>query len=163
MDPEQIPLRDLHLPEAISWWPLAPGWWLLIGLAVCGLAYLAWRAAVSFRKNAPRRKALSHLRRLEAEFAWNSDALLLGVRLSELLRRAMLAYAPRDEVAGLTGSGWLAWLDQGLPDQAFTTGPGRMIETLPYQKPDQDVQDLDIVGLIAAVRSRIKTPLRETL
>ena len=30
MDPQQIPLRDLHLPDAISWWPLAPGWWLAI-------------------------------------------------------------------------------------------------------------------------------------
>ena len=34
MDPEQIPLRDLHLPEAVGWWPLAPGWWVLIALAV---------------------------------------------------------------------------------------------------------------------------------
>ena len=40
MDPEQIPLRDLHLPEAIGWWPLAPGWWLLIALGVVLLAYL---------------------------------------------------------------------------------------------------------------------------
>ena len=38
MDPEQIPLRDLHLPEAIGWWPLAPGWWILIAIALVGLA-----------------------------------------------------------------------------------------------------------------------------
>ena len=23
-------LRDIQLPEPISWWPLAPGWWVLI-------------------------------------------------------------------------------------------------------------------------------------
>jgi len=36
-------LRDIHLPEAVSWWPLAPGWWLLmvltclllVGLLIC--------------------------------------------------------------------------------------------------------------------------------
>ena len=37
MDPEQIPLRALHLPDAIGWWPLAPGWWVVIGLAVLGV------------------------------------------------------------------------------------------------------------------------------
>ena len=40
MDPEQIPLRDLHLPEAIGWWPLAPGWWILIAIALVGLGFL---------------------------------------------------------------------------------------------------------------------------
>ena len=39
MDPEQIPLRDLHLPEAIGWWPLAPGWWLVIAIALVGIGY----------------------------------------------------------------------------------------------------------------------------
>ncbi|MGH8222486.1 MAG: DUF4381 family protein, partial [Woeseiaceae bacterium] len=40
MDPQQIPLRDLHLPEAVGWWPPAPGWWLLIALAVAALLWL---------------------------------------------------------------------------------------------------------------------------
>ena len=25
----QLDLRDIHLPEAIGWWPPAIGWWLL--------------------------------------------------------------------------------------------------------------------------------------
>ena len=32
-------LRDIHLPEPISWWPPAPGWWIL---AVASCALLAW-------------------------------------------------------------------------------------------------------------------------
>ena len=41
MDPTQIPLRDLHLPDAIGWWPLAPGWWIVIAvLAITALALL---------------------------------------------------------------------------------------------------------------------------
>ena len=35
-----LPLRDIELPEAISWWPLAPGWWLLL-MVVLTLGFLA--------------------------------------------------------------------------------------------------------------------------
>lgn len=161
MNPEEIPLRDLHLPEMTGWWPLAPGWWVLIGLAACGLMYLVWRAFQTFRKNRARRKALSQLRYLKAEYSWTEDPISLGIKISELLRRAMLAYAPRDEVAGLTGTEWLEWLDRGLPDKAFTGGPGRNIESLPYRKPDLDVDDVDVDGLIEAVQMRLKTPLPE--
>ena len=161
MNPEEIPLRDLHLPAITGWWPLAPGWWVLIGLALCGLGYLAWRAIQIFRRSAPRRRALSQLRDLQAEYCWSGDVVSLGIRLSELLRRAMLAYAPRDEVAGLTGTIWLEWLDQGLPNKAFSAGPGRNLESLPYRKPDQNTDDVDIDGLIEVVRQRLKTPLTE--
>ena len=58
MNPEEIPLRDLHLPEMTGWWPLALGWWFLIALAGCGLLYLLWRAFKIFQHNAARRRAL---------------------------------------------------------------------------------------------------------
>lgn len=25
-------LKDIHLPTPIGWWPLAPGWYILMGL-----------------------------------------------------------------------------------------------------------------------------------
>lgn len=33
-------LRDIHTPDPISWWPLAPGWWILAGLIILGLIVL---------------------------------------------------------------------------------------------------------------------------
>ena len=27
---QALPLRDIQLPDAVSWWPLAMGWWLLL-------------------------------------------------------------------------------------------------------------------------------------
>ena len=29
-------LRDIHLPEAVPWWPPAPGWWMLFALVIAG-------------------------------------------------------------------------------------------------------------------------------
>ena len=30
LNPQALTLRDIHLPEPISWWPIAPGWWIII-------------------------------------------------------------------------------------------------------------------------------------
>jgi len=77
------------------------------------------------------------------------------------VRCAMLAYAPRDEVAGLTGARWLAWLDTGLEDKPFTDGPGRSLESLPYRRPEAIDKESDIASLIEVIRMRLKTPLME--
>jgi hypothetical protein len=161
MDPDLLPLRDIHLPEAVGWWPLAPGWWFLIALAAAGLGYVLYRQFVKWRWNAARRAALRELASIRQRYEQGSDALVLAKSLSELLRRGMLAYAPRGEIAGLTGDQWLHWLDRGLDDRPFTAGAGRDIETLPYRRPDSIGEETDIAGMIEAVRRRLKTPLPE--
>ncbi len=161
MDPEQIPLRDLHLPEAVGLWPLAAGWWFLITLAAAGFIYLLYKQLMKWRWNAARRVALHELQRIRREYEEGADALTLAKELSELLRRSMLAYAPRGKVAGLTGDSWLEWLDRGLDGKPFTEGPGKTIESLPYLRPENIDNEVDIAGLIDAVRTRLKTSLAE--
>jgi hypothetical protein len=72
----------------------------------------------------------------------------------------MLAYAPRHEVAGLTGEAWLEWLDQGLPVPYFHTEGGKSLLRLPYRDPAGDFSDVDINALLAAARMRLSTPPR---
>ena len=36
----ELPLRDIHLPDVSLWWPPAAGWWLLVILATLALVYL---------------------------------------------------------------------------------------------------------------------------
>jgi len=159
MDETQLPLRDLHLPDPVGWWPLAPGWWFVLLLAATVLGYLAWRAYLQWRRNAARRFALRELARYEAEYLTHRNPVTLGKQLSELLRRAMLAYAPRGEVAGLTGETWLQWLDSGIPLPYFHTEGGKSLLELPYRDPAGDFSDVDINALLSAVRLRLDTPL----
>lgn len=159
MDPEQIPLRDLHLPEMIGWWPPAPAWWFLIVLAFTGLAFLLYRSFEKWRRHASRRVALKELARIQHEYEDGVDEISLAIELSELLRRTMLAYAPRNEVASLTGRSWLQWLDQGLDEKPFSEGSGHNLESLPYRCPDGIEDDVDVQGLINAVKARLQTPL----
>ena len=159
MEEQALPLRDLHLPEPIGWWPLAPGWWVLLALLAVALGYLAWRWYRAWVFNAPRRFALRELARIEAEYLEHRDPVVLGKQLSELLRRGMLAYAPRADIAGLTGEDWLAWLDSGMPVPYFHTEGGKSLLTLPYRDPQGDFSDIDVGALLAAVRMRLREPV----
>jgi hypothetical protein len=58
-------LRDIHLPDPVSWWPMAPGWWFLIlacGLlsaALCRFIYRRYKARLY------RRQALKKLKNVQ--------------------------------------------------------------------------------------------------
>ena len=159
MDPQAIPLRGLHLPDAVGWWPLAPGWWLLGALlvVVSGLLVRSWLRRRAHA--AARRKALRQLEDSRSAYAHHGSPVTLGAEVSELLRRAMLAYAPRAEVAGLTGEAWLEWLDRDLDQPRFREGAGRCLLDLPYRDPETVAGDTDIEGMLAAVRERLRTPV----
>ena len=159
MAENQLPLRDLHLPDPVGMWPLAPGWWLVLAVAA-GVA--VWLLSIAWRRhrvNAPRRYALRELAAIESSYRRHQDAVLFGKEISELLRRGMLAYAPREEVAGLTGEAWLAWLDRDMALPYFHTEGGKSLLQLPYRDPKGDTSDIDINALLAAVRMRLATPV----
>ena len=49
LDPAQLPLRDIHLPEAIGLWPPAFGWWILVGAVLVGMVFWALRYRAGWR------------------------------------------------------------------------------------------------------------------
>ncbi|MFQ5589272.1 MAG: DUF4381 domain-containing protein [Nitrospiria bacterium] len=133
---ESLPLRDIHLPDPVSWWPPAPGWWVLLGgLILLLLALLAFR--VVHRRRRVRVAALKALQAISLDFSTDRDAHRLVKSLSILLRRTCLSYFPRAEVAGLTGEKWLRFLDDCLDwgnlTDRFSEGDGRVLISAPYQ------------------------------
>jgi hypothetical protein len=159
MDPAQIPLRDLHLPEAISVWPPAPGWWLVGAIAVVALVYLLRLGLQRRARSAARRYAMRQLNELVASYEQHRDLIRFGAEASALLRRTMLAYAPREDVAGLTGDAWLEWLDRDLAQPVFVGGAGRALLDLPYRNPQTALPAAEIERLVVALRHRIATPV----
>ena len=102
MNPEDIPLRDLQLPAVGGWWPLAPGWWVIIAILAVALLLLLRHLYRRWRWQAPRRIALRQLAAIRAEFEHGTDAAILVSRYRNWCGVPMLAYSPRNEVAGLT-------------------------------------------------------------
>ena len=159
MNPAEIPIRDLHLPPEIGWWPLAPGWWAIIAILVI-LAALGLRALFKgLADSRARRFALRQFEQAKVEYRTHGNLVMLGTSLSELLRRTMLAYAPRAEVAGLSGDAWADWLDRDLPQPLFAKGEGRALLELPYRNPKADTSDVNVDAMLAAVKLRLRTPV----
>ena len=98
-------LNDLALPPDVSWWPLAPGWYVVSALLVPILVVIVARLVSRRRAQAYRRAALRALRSIE-------DVAGIAV----LLRRTALAFAPREAIAEKTGAAWLNWLAARCPD-----------------------------------------------
>ncbi|HEX5126979.1 MAG TPA: DUF4381 domain-containing protein [Rhodocyclaceae bacterium] len=133
MNPALSGLRDIHLPPPISWWPPAPGWWLLVALVpLLGLVfYIVLRLR---RRNRWRVVALAELTHLRQQYAaQNLSAQKLVGELSVLLRRVAISRFPREQVASLSGEAWLEFLDHALGDEAvFKTDGGRLLSVAPY-------------------------------
>ncbi len=126
-------LRAYHLPGPVSWWPPAPGWWLLAGLAVLAcLVALGW-ALGRRRRRAAARAALVELAGLRTAYARDRDPARFASELSRLLRRLALARFPRGEVAGLVGQRWLGFLDAHGGGGRFREGAGRLLADAPYR------------------------------
>lgn len=130
-------LRDIHMPQAISWWPPAPGWWLLALLIVGALAAaIIWRIT-QHRRQAFKREALAEWEAIHARYLNDKNAEQLLAELSVLLKRTCITRYGRDESAGLAGEQWLAFLDQTGKCTEFTQGPGRMLVSQRYTPQPQ--------------------------
>ena len=54
-------LKEIPLPEPVSWWPQTPGWWLLAAVIVMLVLWRLWAWRQRYRRNAYRRAALAEL------------------------------------------------------------------------------------------------------
>ncbi len=143
-DPATLALRDIHLPDPVSWWPLAPGWWiLLLSTIVTGSMIVYFIRRRRSQRSSAVYLAKQELDRIKNEFVLNQDKSILVKELSELIRRLSISVFKRDETASLTGQDWLEFLDQDTENKLFSNGTGRILIEAPYQaRPDFDSTEL---------------------
>lgn len=147
MNPELAGLRDIQGLDSIPWWPLAPGWWILL-LAVLILGYglrSLWRWW-TFDWRAQARLELSQLKRQLR----TGDLKRTASALSELLRRIAIARSSRQQCAGLTGLAWLKWLTAHDPKGFDWEHHGRLLMELPYAPSRGSAQAEKLALLISA-------------
>jgi len=133
---QNLPLRDIHLPDAVSWWPPAIGWWLLpvVLIMTAAAVYLLIKHR---RKRNPqpayKKIALQELQKIRQDFNQKEASITQLRAISTLLRRIALCYLPRESVASLTGKKWVDQLNQLTPDTFFSNQLGTLISSAPYR------------------------------
>lgn len=131
-------LADIHLPDSVSWWPLAPGWWILLALiAAVAIGFFIWRHRK--RQNHYRVIALQELNTIYSYYKDSQDSAIYLQSLSVLLRRTALTAYPRNFNASIKGTEWLNWLDAVYPDanEKFSSELGQALVNNLYQKNPQ--------------------------
>ena len=135
MNPDMMlaQLAPLRAPESIGWWPLAPGWWIVLASAIVGLFLISRWLRRRYRRARYRRAALSQLRLLRAAEATTTD-------INQLLKAAALRAFPAEQVAALHGRHWQDFLlktcknlpTEGLADldSLYTAHPPAATEPL---------------------------------
>ena len=118
-------LHDIVQPPPVSWWPLAPGWYVLGAIVACGIAWLLLRQWRKWQANAYRRAALRQLQSTDTSAA-----------IAELLRRTALSVWPRASVATLTGSRWADWLTETSTDEMTAQVRSEIVSGI-YQDSDE--------------------------
>ncbi len=146
MTPETLPLRDIHLPPAISWWPPAPGWWLLLLVVVLLIAAIYLERKYRQRRHL-RRLALGQLEELERQYGEHANPRQLLQGLSRLLRQTALLHFPQSGCAGLVGEAWLDFLDQRPNDNSFSQGVGRLLADGPYLPQNAEIDSAALLSL----------------
>ena len=131
MNPNDLPLRDIHLPESVSWWPLATGWWLLF--ALLALVFISlWMIRKIKSRRRLRKEALGELREIEDRFNEHQNFQQLASEVSILLRRIAISRFPRTDVAGLNGKAWIDFLNRQA--NVFNVEVSNTVIEAPYQK-----------------------------
>lgn len=152
MNPEDLPLRDIHLPAPIGWWPPAPGWWLLLGLllTVVFLLVRMWLKHRAGQQSDWFGLAKAELERLQASY--HTEPLALLRELSVLLRKVAISRYGRDQVAGLTGTAWLDFLDRKAGKNLFKGKFDRLLTEIPYRAN----AEAETRALVAAIHEWLK-------
>lgn len=125
-------LRDIHLPAEPSWWPPAPGWWLLVVLMLLALAGLAWVWRRRRRMRQRQGRILGELDSLVRRHREDGDRAALLGGLHQLLRR--VAREQDAAVVHLRGAAWRQALAR-VPVDAATLDSLHRLDQLIYQPP----------------------------
>ena len=148
-------LRDIHLPADPSWWPPAPGWWVLLLVAVCALVWLCLRTWLYWRRRAPLREARRLLLALHADYQRGDLAGHTYLdRANEILKRLLVRAYGRTQYAPLAGDEWLDALDALSETTAFTAGASQALGNQRFAREVQADIDLlhnDLMSLLSKV------------
>ena len=156
MDSEELlaQLADIHLPEPVSYWPPAIGWWILAAIALVLLVILIRKLVAIRRQQKICQYALAELDRCYDAYSQAEPATLEQSRLdyvnqfNTVVRRVALVHYPQANVASLDGAAWVDFIRQKGESSLMTKEIAAALQYGRFQKKcDVDVDAMQGFGL----------------
>ncbi len=163
---ESLQLQDIHLPGSASFWPLAFGWWILLVMIISVATWLVIKVIKRAKEKRHQHKILDKFKSLEKKLKTKPSNATIA-EINTLLRQLAITYYPRTEVASLTGSDWLYFLDESGSTHEFSRGAGRILIEAPYQlenqlenQTDDHIENLNINEFLPLIQNWAKKIVR---
>ena len=121
-------LRDIHLPDAVSPWPPAYGWYLIILSAVA--LYCFYRAYKIWQARSRKNYATQLINQLDI-----NKIILSSAEISEILRRICVYRYP--EAVALEGKNWLDFL-KSKTKAKLSAQAAELLKNAPYMKVNKN-------------------------
>lgn len=158
-------LKDIHLPGPVSFWPPAPGWWILLLILVVALAFIYRKGIAALIRRRKLARVLAELERSYETFREqslieekrNNAGLEFLAEVNVLLKRVAQVRIPRSGAASLSGGEWLRFLDRQDGITAFSQGPGTPLADAIYRRNF----DADADALYSLARGWIENRYRD--
>lgn len=142
-----LQLEDIHLPDPISFWPLAPGWWLLLILllllAVAAVYLYQHGVTHWFYKRRLKQQLISELEECYQEWQQHQQSDVLCASLNAQLKRYCRRWEP--QALSLSGEAWVDWLET-RGGEPFSAAHRHALAHGPYQ-PDSGLSEQAIRAL----------------
>ena len=131
--PNATTLRDIHLPDAVSWWPPAVGWWIVAALIL--LVIFLTPKLIRYITFKPLNKVVDNAyQTIITQYQQNKDDTRLVQDISKLLRQIVMTYTGRESSAQLIGDEWIDSLNALTSETYFSGEVKQLIINAPYQK-----------------------------
>lgn len=157
-------MHDVIAPPPLSWWPPAPGWWILGISALLLIAGALWLAIHWWQSNAYRRLALAELADIRGNNTLTSQEKTQ--QLVYLLKRTFFSAYPlsRRRVAGISGGAWWRLLNSTTHKPVADDNLIHQVDTVLYQAVGQhdNASETVAIALENAAHKWIKTHQRRT-
>jgi len=133
-------LKDIHLPDPISIWPLGLGWWVVIVLVIGVVLLTIWWVKKNQWKRLAKRQLLSYEPMANVDYYYQMNRSLKQIAVQRF----------GSKCAQLSGQRWLEFLDSQFKEPLFTSEVPEFGEAPdnPNAKPDPNsVQRIALLWL----------------
>jgi len=129
---QALPIADIHLPNTVSPWPPAIGWWLLLVLVIALCAGSVYAFKRYQKKWRYRRAALSLLKQQYQQWQERGEDLNCATAMIAIVKRtAITAYS--EDSAALFGQAWINFLNQQTSKSYFSDSLAQWMSEQQYQ------------------------------